>query len=445
MRDPDATIRFESNRVVRTLREPLGQHHFLRSTLARQWAERGSIVRFEETGVREVGSPRLPFLTYPNEWCDAQLFAAARHTLELQKEAVDAGFDLKDASAWNVLFNGTRPLFCDLLSFVPLSSRRWWALAQYARHFLFPLLISRYRGIHGHLAFQAWRDGMPPDVASAAMGTRRFLTRFWPLMAGARRNIGSADFRASAASDTGDAAAVKRFRESLHASLEWWLAGLAPRARPNRRGSWGAYRNERGHYKDEAVSSKRTWIAQWLADLKPEWVADLGCNSGEFSFMAAEAGASVVAVDSDHDSVEAMFRVAGATGRLYPVLASLDDLNGARGWGGTEFRGLSERMAGSFDLVMMLALIHHLAVAASVPLDAIAAFARACTRRWLIIEFIDPKDPQMQLLCTRHQRNAEEFSVARQRDAFLRAGFVLQAQVQLDNDTRVLSLLELRA
>jgi SAM-dependent methyltransferase len=277
------------------------------------------------------------------------------------------------------------------------------------------------------------------------MGARRFLTRFWPLMAGARRNIGASELRASAASDTGDAATVKLFRESLHASLEWWLAGLAPRARSNRPGSWGAYRNERSHYKEEALSSKRTWISQWLADLKPEWVVDLGCNSGEFSFMAVEAGANVVAIDSDHDSVEAMFRVAGATGRLYPVLATLDDLNGARGWGGAEFRGLSERMAARFDLVLMLALIHHLAVAASVPLEAIAAFARGCTRRWLIIEFIDPTDPQMQLLCTRHQRNAEEFSVDRQRDAFLSAGFDLQAQVRTESDTRVLSLLELRA
>lgn len=444
MRDPDATIRFDPERVVRTLREPLGQDHFLRSALARRWVDGGSIVHFEETGEREVASPRLPFVTYPSEWCDAQLFAAARLTLDLQKEAVAAGFDLKDASAWNVLFDGAQPFFCDLLSFVPLSSRRWWALGQFARHFLFPLLISRYRGIRGHQAFQAWRDGMPSDVASLAMGTRRFLTRYWPLMAGARHNISAAELRASAGPDNADAAAVVRFRELLHASLDWWLAGLAPKARTHRTGSWGAYRSERSHYKEEAVSSKRTKISRWLGELKPQWVADLGCNSGEFSFMAVDAGASVVAIDSDHDSVDAMFLAAGATKQLFPVLASLDDLTGARGWGGAEFRGLGERMNGRFDLVMMLALVHHLAVAASVPLDAIASFARTCSRRWLIIEFIDPADPQMQLLCTRHQRNTEEFSVERQREAFLRAGFTLHDQVHLDNDTRVLSLLRTR-
>ena len=111
MRDPDAAIRFEADRVVRMLHQPLPEEHFLHSVLAQRWVNAGVLVAFEHVGSREISAERLPFVTYPVDWCDAQLFAAAQLTLDLQREAIASGFDLKDASAWNVLFAGTRPVF----------------------------------------------------------------------------------------------------------------------------------------------------------------------------------------------------------------------------------------------------------------------------------------------------------------------------------------------
>ena len=35
---------------------------------------------------------------------------------------------------------------------------------------------------------------------------------------------------------------------------------------------------------------------------------DLGCNTGEYSHLAVDCGAEVMAVDSDHDTVEIFYR-----------------------------------------------------------------------------------------------------------------------------------------
>jgi hypothetical protein len=232
MRDPDGSLSFEEAAVHRSLREPLNDSHFLRSALARRWMADGRLVKFEIADPHTVIAERLPFVTHPSEWSDAQLHAAAQLTLQLQTEAVMEGFDLKDASAWNIIFDGTRPMFCDLLSLVPFGSRKWWAAGQFARHFVVPLALSRRRGLHGYQCFQIWRDGVPPDAARGLYGTGRFLTRYWPLMTqgkAAPEAALSAALSAAHGDDSETPEAIASFRTGLHATLGWMLRGGGPR------------------------------------------------------------------------------------------------------------------------------------------------------------------------------------------------------------------------
>ena len=220
------------------------------------------------------------------------------------------------------------------------------------------------------------------------------------------------------------------------------LAGTKPRSGHAASGHWKDYTDNRSHYESQALLAKQQQVHAWLENLRPDWVADFGCNTGEFSQIAASCGANVVAIDADHDAVQNLYLANCTKGnRIFPVLALLDDLSGARGWAGAEFPGLVSRLEQQFDVVMMLALIHHLAVSASIPLETIARFAAQCTKKWLIVELIGADDPQMQLLCTRHLRIPGEFSTNRQRDAFLTAGFVLEAENLLLPSSRTLLLL----
>lgn len=440
MRDPEASLHFEAERVVRRLKFPLPPSHFLRSSLARRWVGEGFLVPFDILDELTIASPLYSFVTQPSEWCDAQLFAAGQLTLTLQQQAVAEGFDLKDASAWNVIFDGLRPVFCDLMSFVPLENRKWWAAGQFARHFLLPLVVSSRRGLRACEVFKVWRDGLPPEVGRRMLGRGRFWTRYWPLMARGKKGARATGM----SSDSATPKEIERFRAGLHASLTWMLSGARPRPEVAGPGvdTWSRYAEHREHYAAGSLDAKRRFVDEALVQIKPAWVADLGCNSGEFSRLALAHGARVIALDADHGTVERLFREVAVSSAVYPVVASLDDLSGGRGWGGSEHAGLASRLEQQADLVLMLALVHHLAVAASVPLNEVARAAVRWSRRWLIVEWIGETDPQMQLLCSQRQRSPAEFSIEFQRRAFDSAGWVVVRESSLVPAGRVIARLE---
>jgi SAM-dependent methyltransferase len=145
---------------------------------------------------------------------------------------------------------------------------------------------------------------------------------------------------------------------------------------------------------------------------------DLGCNTGEFSRVALDAGARVIAVDADHDSVQQLYTTAAASTRLHPVVANLADLHGGRGWNANEHPGLPERLAGQADLLLLLALTHHLHFSEGIPLTEIAAFAAAMTHGHLVLETLPPEDPMVVRLAAQRRRDPGELTLQRQLDAF---------------------------
>jgi SAM-dependent methyltransferase len=414
--------------------EKLTEHHPLHSAIAKQWVADRLLIPFEWQDECKLVSPRVPFVSSPEEWCDAQLLDAAILTLTLLECANESGADLKDASAWNVIFKGCHPVFCDLTSFETLQTHVWWAAGQFVRHFISPLWLARTTGLQARDMFHISRDGVLPEVVRNTLGWRRFLSRCWPLVAEAKGGPSVFGVPGIACVNT------PQYRRKLVTSLRWMLDGVKPRM--SRQTVWGHYTDQRSHYTSPALQAKRELVMQWLTHLKPDWTLDLGCNSGEFSQLAIDVGSRVIALDGDHDAVQTLYLKNRGNDRIYPVLASLDDIHAGRGWGGDEHKGLSQRLNGSADVVLMLALIHHLSISAAVHMDEIARFAASCTRRWLIIEWLEPSDPQVQQLCSQRRRKPDEFAVARQRKAFVDAGFVLREEVPLPQEQRYLALLE---
>ena len=89
---------------------------------------------------------RVPFISYPYEWCFSQLQDAALATLRIQKTALDFGMTLKDSSAYNLQYVGGRWTLIDTLSFETYQEGApWAAYGQYCRHFLAPLTLMATR------------------------------------------------------------------------------------------------------------------------------------------------------------------------------------------------------------------------------------------------------------------------------------------------------------
>ncbi len=430
MRDPLGSIRIAATTVHRRLYRPLPQDHFLRSDAAAKLVEHKQLVPFEFVSDAEIVSPRVPFVTYPHEWCNAQFVDAAELTLALSETVLQSGYELKDASAWNVIFDGCRPVFCDHLSFQKVADRRWWAFAQYIRHFILPLCLAKYRRLNAGASFAISRDGIDPDLGRGLMGMRRFLTRYWLLMLTPRAG--------TLAASAPEAGSAKTNHKNLYGMTRWLLDGV----RNVRRGksTWLNYTAERSHYTASASDAKYRVVGAWLAACAPQWVVDLGCNTGEFSRLAASAGAQVVAIDLDHESVQALY-LSNQGERIYPVVVNFDDLSGGRGWGGGEFPGLLTRLAQHADLVMMLAVVHHLAISSAIPYAAIAATAAGLTSRYLIIELLDERDPLVQQLATQRSRSPAEFSISLQRAAF-EHHFTVREVIEIAESSRQLLLME---
>jgi hypothetical protein len=429
MRDPDGTIEFQEHRIIRRIHPTATAKPFLLTKAAATLVDGGRLVPYEFTASETVESPRLPFVSYPFEWCDAQLYLAAQLTLDISLDILINGYELKDASAWNVIFQGNRPIFCDHLSFQPIITRQWWAFGQFTRHFLLPLAVSQQRGLKPYQSYSIYRDGIPPDVARNILGLSRYLTRFWPLMTSSN-NKSAPD------------AQVKKEGKHLHESLYGFCQSLLNGGKPNQTDShWSDYTDARHHYTDVASTKKFQKLDEWLRNIKPAWVVDLGCNTGEFTILSAGSGANVIAIDLDHDSIQRLVLSQSKATNIHPLVTNLGDMLGGRGWCGDEFPSLMTRLHQRADILLMLALIHHLAISEGIQMLKIAQMAAHITREFVIVEMLDETDPMVLHLCSQRKRDPKEFSVATQVAAFGQY-FKTVASYSISDTARTLCLLK---
>jgi 2-polyprenyl-3-methyl-5-hydroxy-6-metoxy-1,4-benzoquinol methylase len=168
-------------------------------------------------------------------------------------------------------------------------------------------------------------------------------------------------------------------------------------ARYEKSSQWSEYQRTASHYRPEDIEAKQQFINSALERCDPQRVLDIGANTGTYSLMAAESGAEVVALDSDAAAIEALWRSAAQRGRAVTALvANIARPTPAAGWRNREQLSLLDRLTGKFDLVLMLAVIHHLILREQLPLAHIGDLCASLTQRWLVLEWVPPSDSMYQ-------------------------------------------------
>ena len=437
MRDPSGSIEFKGDWVYRYLKTPLDKDHFLRSELASKLVNEGTLIGYEFVDELTLKSPKIDIITFPTEWTAEQFHKAAALTLKLHEDAIKIGWGLKDASAWNVVFLGLTPVFVDLLSFEPLRHKFWHAAGQYSRHFLLPLYLNKLHILRPNQAMQLWRDGVPPQEAKHLAGTRRFLSRYWPLMSEHKDKNNQGHAESHSYQD------ILGFQSKLCQGFKWMLDGVLPRKVSDRETVWGTYEDSRDHYTDTELQFKRKTLGLWLKELKPNLIIDIGCNAGEFSEIAVSYGARAICWDADSEALGLLARRYDKSNSFFPILSAIDDLSGGRGWVGEEFPGLMSRIENRADIVLFLAITHHLAIAGSIPLKEIAKLLSRLCKRGVIYELISESDPKLLGLCQKYDRNPLDFSADKQLEALQFSGFSIVDRVAHEpSSTRELFWLE---
>ncbi len=336
--------------------------------------------------------PRIPVVTYPYEWSFEMLRDAALVTLRALDRCLTAGFILKDATSFNVLFDGTIPRLIDAPSIEPHRSGAPWAgYEQFCRSFLFPLLLAAYRdldvtallraslgeiSVHETARLMRLRDGVRPGVLRDVFLHARLDRSFER----AGRTIRS------------ETDAVQYPRASLVSNvrrLTGIVAGLE--ARP-RQSEWSGY-DQQHSYSEADHSAKVAFVRQVAAAPRFPRLVDLGCNTGQYSRLAVAAGSSVVAVDQDSQAIDTLYRAAGRTTGLTPLVGNLLNPTPAMGWRLQERRALFDRIEA--DGFLALALIHHLRISGGIPLTSIVDQLFAIAPEG-VIEWVDKDDSMVQ-------------------------------------------------
>ena len=448
-RDPAGSLRIESDRVLRTVRPDfaLSTKAFLDSALAHELAESGWLISTQSLGLQQDGSlelehRRIFFPSYPWEWCAQQWIDAAVLTLDLCDKLLGHGLILKDATPLNVLFDGPRPIWVDVLSIEVRETAKpiWTAYGQFVRTFVLPLMAHKYLGWPLETS-SSRRDGYEPD----ALYPHLPLTKKWfgparnlitlPVIADrmGRKTKALPNIRFS------DEACVTILRSRLH-GLKKTVLSLAD---PQQTSHWSAYTTHRDHYATEDHQQKVDFVKRTLETTQPRTVLDIGANTGEFSRMAANTGAQVVAVDTDSASTAIDYREANSNRLpILPLRADFARPTPAAGWKYLESMSLLERCREKFDCVLMLGLLHHLLVTDQIPLNEIAHLVSELGPQWVIVEWIPPTDPKFVEVCRGREALYKDLSEAVFEQAFA-PYFCTRDRLTLSNG-RVLLLLETR-
>jgi hypothetical protein len=274
---------------------------------------------------------RVPFLSYPYEWCFGQLKDAALLTLDIQREALRFGLCLKDASAYNVQYVRGKPCLIDTGSFARFrEGEPWVAYQQFCQHFLAPLaLMARVDVRLGPSLLRTHLDGVPLDLAARLLPAR---ARLDPALL-PHVFLHSAAQRRHAATDVAPMARQqpRMGRNALMGLLDSLEAGVRRLTWQPHGTEWGAYYNNT-NYEAAAFEAKQRLVACLLeattAGPPPERVLDLGANTGLVQPHRSRQRIFTLSLDSDPAAVETNYqnsRAGAGEQHLLPLVQDLTD------------------------------------------------------------------------------------------------------------------------
>jgi SAM-dependent methyltransferase len=364
------------------------------------------------------------------------LRAAALLQLDLGLRALDEGMTLKDSSAYNVQFAGSRPTFIDVGSFERLQpDEPWSGYRQFCMLFLYPLMLQAYRRVSFRPLLRGSIDGIEPQQAARLFTMRDRLRRGVLTHVALHARLERRNQARSGGEVREEIKRAKFNPELVKANMRRLQKVVTRLEWEGSETAWSGYRDDNS-YSDDDTREKEHFVREALSGRKHRLVWDLGCNDGTFSRIAADFADVVVACDSDEAVVDALYRSLPADqGTILPLVVDLVDSSPSLGWRGRERRRLEER--GRPDTILALALVHHLSITGNVPLDEILDWFRDLGGR-LVIEFPDRTDPMTQgLLAGKAQGSNADYG-RENFERLLASRFAIEKSHSLHSGTRFL-------
>ena len=357
-----------------------------------------------DEGKSVIRHRRVPVVSYCHEWVPAMLKDAALVTLDLCLRLAEKKLTLQDGHPWNVLFDGTKPIYIDAGSIVPARNDILWApYQQFCNFFLFPLYL--YAAGRDRVARWLLRDylcGVTDDDLLAALPIsfkvrhpRRTLGVSIPNLASKLFDRLPADLQERvlsiskvANSGPGNAKLKRKFLESLRNKIDSLklMHGAS---------HWAKYYGtaDKNYFQTELSpgdwQQKHEAVGRILAEVHPKNVLDVGANTGQYSALAAVNGARATACETDIGALALCHDQAKKNGwDILPLAVNVFSASPTPGRGGGACPAPVERLRS--ELVMGLAVIHHVVASQRIPIARMTKIFAALSERWLLLEFVIP-------------------------------------------------------
>jgi ribosomal protein L11 methylase PrmA len=434
-RDPSAYVFSSGERIFRAVTDQAWDNFQLFKSSgayeelhARGWiitTEQDATPHAEHGGRRLFEHPRLPFVSYPYEWPFALLKRAALLHLDIQLRALDFGFTLSDASAYNLQFVGITPVFIDMASFVPYREGDYWTgHRQFVEQFVNPLLLRALFGVSANAWYRGALEGLPDgDIARLIGPVRRWLapnvlvniTLPDLLQRRARRK----GHRETSSSRPLPKTALRFMLRRLHE----WISHLTPKdAEPS---AWQGYESDNSYLAGDE-ERKRAFVAEFARAATPMRACDVGCNTGSYAEVLLQSGArSVVGFDSDPGALEhAVSRASISQLNFLPLFSDAANPSPQQGWAESERSGLRARS--NAEAMLALAIVHHLSIARNVPLGSAVEWLMSLAPRG-VIEFVPKSDPMVQRMLRLRADIFEDYGKAQFEAAIIRHGRIARS------------------
>lgn len=395
--------------------------HLMQSGLYGLLVEKGYLVQHEEctvdernkTGYYRVLIPeKIPFISYPSEWCADQWRTVLQTFLEINNLAIEHGMILKDATPYNFTFYNGRCLFFDTLSFSKYENGQpWLAYRQFCESMLGPFALMCFNDPDWARLLNTSTEGWSLSFISKNLSFKSWFNMTLLVHIHWHSKYSNTAVQKSFNNNTGfDKQKLTVLWNMLHRSVSMWKIRKGS-------GTWLSYYDE-GLVSSDYINDKKLKIKKWLSALLPECMIDLGANNGLFSLMGCLYAKRVIAVELDHDCINQLFQSAREKQitNLVTILADLTQPTPGVGWENKEKESLLKRLKG--DMLLAVAVIHHLCISKNVPLPLVAQLFADISTRYAIVEFVPKTDEKVRLLLQNREDVFDDYTEPAFTEAF---------------------------
>jgi len=409
----------EYETLYRNILETCEKNQFSTLGIVKTWEFNGTLSQDENFNL-VLEHERIPFITYPHEWPATMLKDAALFHIGLFIQLEKYGLILKDWHPYNILFKNTDPVFIDFLSIIPIDALK---NVDYLNPLHTPLFFGSIWDTHAKYLFEMYqRMYLPFILLPLELMVQKKYNQ-------ARKRMLQTTLNASTTTISphevfgfnifkrvlfGERESIKKISliNRAHFSHKFFkflireLNHLDIKPASSDYVKYYELKNENFDFKPTAEwTNKQVVVYNTIQQLKPLTVLDVACNTGWFSILAAKNGCEVVAIDIDEASINWLYEyvktehltilplvidITRSNEEIFPIVQNESIYQKRLTKSTPLIKSVENRL--QCDMVLVLALIHHLALGQNMSFTQLFKILGILSKKYLILEFVPKND-----------------------------------------------------